>query len=84
MKRSSASGQPVGVVGWLLAWTLKFMLHGQVRLGGASGIWACSGPGMARAGAAVRTMVNNVCLKGGRTAPEPCRAAVADCRHRKV
>lgn len=54
MNRSSASAQPAGVLGWLLAWTLEFMLHGQVRLGGASGIWACSGPGMARAGAAAR------------------------------
>lgn len=54
MNRSSASGHPVGVVGWLLAWTLEFILHGQVRLGGVSGIWACSAPGMARAGAAAK------------------------------
>lgn len=51
---ASASAQSAGVVGWLLAWTLEFVLHVQVRLGGASGIWAYGGPGMARAEAAAR------------------------------
>lgn len=41
-------------MGCLLAWTLEFKLHKQLTLGETSGIWACSGAGMARAGAAAR------------------------------